>query len=192
MYKNCKYSIQGKFLCKNNIIEKFSNLDTITKIIHRTLLWDKEIPENIIETVNEVHEKNKDWKVKLWRDDDVRKIAKKLNLLNLYDNYKKKIQKADLARLLIIYECGGCYLDFDAIPNKNLTNYSELLEKSNKTLSCVVEICFKDISNKYEKYCNNNKISRSNANLEFRNNILEAALRVSNYFFIAKKKVQLF
>jgi len=43
------------------------------------------------------------------------------NLLQLYDNYKNNVQRADLARYVILYVYGGLYVDFDIRPRRDLT-----------------------------------------------------------------------
>ncbi|THC96197.1 hypothetical protein EYZ11_004316 [Aspergillus tanneri] len=56
--------------------------------------------------------------VKLWTDDDVLELikAKYAWLLPTYRSYPHNIQRADIARLLVIHNEGGIYSDLDVYP----------------------------------------------------------------------------
>jgi mannosyltransferase OCH1-like enzyme len=56
--------------------------------------------------------------VKLWTDDDVLQLLKaKYNwLLSTYKGYPQNIQRADLARLVVVHAEGGIYADLDVYP----------------------------------------------------------------------------
>ena len=58
--------------------------------------------------------------VKLWTDDDVLELlmANYTWLLSTYKNYPYNIQRADLARLVILYAEGGIYADLDVYPHE--------------------------------------------------------------------------
>uniref|UniRef100_A0A6C0CMR1 Glycosyltransferase n=1 Tax=viral metagenome TaxID=1070528 RepID=A0A6C0CMR1_9ZZZZ len=81
-------------------------------------LWDTSpIPENFQNTMY-LWEKQ-GWKVKLWNKEMVD------SLLDEYPDYKqlipsftRKVQIADLARLLILFKEGGHYFDLDCVPTK--------------------------------------------------------------------------
>ena len=176
-------------------LESFESNINIPKVIHRTLLWDKEVPSNVKKMYDTFHKKNKDWKVKVWNMQQCRDLAKKYNLLDIFDNLKLKIQKADLSRYLIIYDKGGCYVDFDISSNYTLTEIAQK-QKRNQSLTLVVEFCHSSLKNK-EKYCTYNKIynkKRYNNNMIIRkydknnNNIKEEPMRIANYFLMAKPK----
>ena len=68
--------------------ELFSNNSEIPKMLHRTLLWDNEIPssvKNTYDTFNTQNEQN-GWKIKLWRSDEVKELMNKYNLLEIYNS----------------------------------------------------------------------------------------------------------
>lgn len=56
--------------------------------------------------------------VKLWTDDDVLQLleAKYNWLLSTYQGYPQNIQRADLARLVVVHAEGGIYADLDVYP----------------------------------------------------------------------------
>ena len=72
----------------------------------------------------------KGWTYKLWTDADVIDLLTQhdLWLLPQYQSYPYDIQRADLARLLILYHEGGMYVDLDGFPwTTHLDTYPELL-----------------------------------------------------------------
>ncbi|KAI9034841.1 uncharacterized protein KD926_005323 [Aspergillus affinis] len=56
--------------------------------------------------------------IKLWTDDDVLKLIKSKYawLLQTYMGYPHNIQRADIARLLVVHAEGGIYADLDVYP----------------------------------------------------------------------------
>ncbi|KAJ5546414.1 hypothetical protein N7494_003999 [Penicillium frequentans] len=56
--------------------------------------------------------------VKLWTDDDVLQLlrANYAWLLSTYEDYPQNIQRADLARLVVVHAEGGIYADLDVYP----------------------------------------------------------------------------
>ncbi|GKZ34427.1 hypothetical protein AbraIFM66950_004702 [Aspergillus brasiliensis] len=57
--------------------------------------------------------------VKLWTDDDVLQLIKAdyTWLLSTYEGYPHDIQRADIARLVIVHSEGGIYSDLDVYPS---------------------------------------------------------------------------
>ncbi|RJE17074.1 hypothetical protein PHISCL_10589, partial [Aspergillus sclerotialis] len=56
--------------------------------------------------------------VKLWTDDAILQLVKHRYpwLLSTYETYPQNIQRADIARLLVIHAEGGIYADLDVYP----------------------------------------------------------------------------
>ncbi|KAJ5825754.1 hypothetical protein N7474_002892 [Penicillium riverlandense] len=56
--------------------------------------------------------------VKLWTDDDVLRLIKTKYawLLSTYEEYSHNIQRADIARLVVLHAEGGLYADLDVFP----------------------------------------------------------------------------
>ena len=197
-------------LFKNKTLtELFSNSNTfqksnikinsnIPKVLHRTLLWDKEIPSSIKKTYDLFNSKNEQvgWKVKLWRSEDVESLMNKYKLLDLYNSYKLKIQKADLARYVIVYDQGGCYCDFDIESSYNLNDIQNT-HSSKHDLTLITELCYNDMPNK-EQYCSTNKVVKfskfNNKTMGIRlrdknnTNREEESHRIANYFLMSPPK----
>lgn len=69
------------------------------------------------------------WTVRLWDREQVDKLLAKYPALQaLCATLSRKVQKADLARLLIVYENGGYYFDLDCQP-MNISLLNELRKK---------------------------------------------------------------
>lgn len=89
-------------------------------------LWDDgTVPEKFLNTMNLWEQQG--WKIKLWNRDMVNKLIDKYpeykEIVNLFN---RKVQLADLVRLLILYDEGGHYFDLDCVPNKNHNLYQHL------------------------------------------------------------------
>ncbi|KAK6337013.1 hypothetical protein TWF718_009798 [Orbilia javanica] len=56
--------------------------------------------------------------VKLWTDDDIHELIKEKypSLLSTYEGYPHSIQRADMARLVVVHAEGGVYADLDVYP----------------------------------------------------------------------------
>ncbi|RVD89660.1 uncharacterized protein DFL_000658 [Arthrobotrys flagrans] len=60
----------------------------------------------------------KNYTIKLWTDDDIHELIKVKypSLLSTYEGYPHSIQRADLARLVVVHAEGGVYADLDVYP----------------------------------------------------------------------------
>ena len=72
------------------------------------------------------------WEYRFWSDKENRELVRTSFpwLLETYDGYKYPIQRADVARYLVIATFGGVYADLDVVP---LRDISELICKVNHT-----------------------------------------------------------
>ena len=107
------------------------------KIIHQVYgFWDKKIPKNIEERINNWKKMHPDYEYILWNKKKSREFIKtKYNwFLKLYDNYEYEIQRADVIRYFILYYYGGIYSDIDLEPVKSLNT---LLDKYKNKL-CIL------------------------------------------------------
>jgi inositol phosphorylceramide mannosyltransferase catalytic subunit len=87
----------------------------IPRIIHQTFMT-KNLPNELQNNVNNMKKMNPGWKYILHDDDDIKKFIKGaygLGILNYYEriNPKYGAARADLFRYLLVYKCGGVYLD---------------------------------------------------------------------------------
>jgi hypothetical protein len=99
-------------------------------------LWDdNEVPDNFKDTMKMWQAQG--WTVKLWNKDMFDELLRKYPR---YDNLpmKRKVQKADLARLLILYDEGGHYFDLDCVPQMKKPGELTLLQHLQETNPPVV------------------------------------------------------
>ncbi len=86
----------------------------IPKIIHQT--WKtKDVPKITIPWIESWKRLNPDWEYRFWTDDDNLKLCHEEfpELLDIYTSYQFDIQRADVARYMILYQHGGLYADID-------------------------------------------------------------------------------
>jgi len=118
----------------------------IPKIIHLTYKQKDTIPTVWKDTIEIWKNKNPDWQVWFWDDEDNRNLIKTKYsfFLPIYDSYEYGIQRADAVRYFILYTYGGLYSDLDIQPTKsfnrlfNINNQKEVyLIKSANITSCI-------------------------------------------------------
>lgn len=94
----------------------------IPNVVHQ--LWKT---DNVRTYSTEIEASLNSWKnmfeplnytIKLWTDDDILQLVKgKYSwILTTYETYPQNIQRADIARLLVIHAEGGIYADLDVYP----------------------------------------------------------------------------
>lgn len=178
--------------------EGYTNYNSVPKILHRTLLWDDDVPKDVKPMYDKFNNENSDWEVKLWRKKDVDDLFDKYKLTDMLNSCKVKIQKADLARYLIIYDQGGCYCDFDIKSDYTL---NDILKQrtNNEELILITELCYNEMKGK-EQYCSSNKIFNGKIFVEQtmqirnrdpnNNSINEEPHRIGNFFLMAQPKSQ--
>lgn len=98
-------------------------------------LWDDDgLPPFFEQTIAEW--KKQGWAVSLWGRKAVDELLSKYpELQNLCSTFNRKVQKADLARYLIIYEHGGFYFDLDCRPEAH--SLLQDLQKPNMNASAI-------------------------------------------------------
>ena len=94
----------------------------ISKILHQT--WKKNKVEEIYKNyIMSWLEKNQDWSYS-FTTNELNRIfmeTKFPEFLEMFDNYKSEIQRADAVRYFLLYEYGGIYadIDFEALKSMN-------------------------------------------------------------------------
>ena len=125
---------------KYNKIEHFDNEKIISKNIHQIWIGPKKKPDIFLNTwkVDYLNKFN-DWNYTLWNDEKVDDLFKKdykdfdINILkNIYYNENEYYCKADIARLLILYNYGGIYIDADSVWINN-KNFEDIINLSKYT-----------------------------------------------------------
>ncbi|XP_074658186.1 uncharacterized protein LOC141911124 [Tubulanus polymorphus] len=96
---------------------------TITKIIHQT--WkDEMIPLKFKNSVNSVITNHPDWEYWFWTDAVAEDFMRKRfpSYIQLYRNYPKSINRANVIRYFILYEFGGVFADLNIMSLRPLDN----------------------------------------------------------------------
>ena len=97
---------------------------SIPKIIHMT--WkSEELPEHFNEIREYWKTLNPEYEFRLWTDEDNRKLIEEEFpfFLEVYDSYKKHIQRVDAVRYCILYLYGGIYIDLDFLPIRPIDDF---------------------------------------------------------------------
>ncbi len=95
---------------------KIEKGNAIPKLLHRVWIGPRYFPPykdlNALKSFDQI---NAGFRKVLWRDADVQRLIKKSHpeYNEIYSGYRLNIQRADLARYLILYEYGGVYSDLD-------------------------------------------------------------------------------
>lgn len=131
VFENIK-QFKDNFTKRNEPKNRSSNLETPyfeqgTRVpLHAHFvygLWDtKPMPENFVNTISRWEEQG--WKTRVWNRQEVEALVRRQDhhfhgLASLYFGLGRKVQQADLARYLIVYEQGGFYFDLDCVPEKS-------------------------------------------------------------------------
>lgn len=82
-------------------------------------LWDSSpLPDHFKETMDLWAKQG--WEIKLWNKDMIDALLEKYpDYKSMIPSFSRKVQIADLARLLILYDEGGHYFDLDCVPTEN-------------------------------------------------------------------------
>jgi hypothetical protein len=95
----------------------------IPRRLIRNLLWDRTYPITLRATISKLHKSASLLEPTLYTSEEITEILRKYpEYRETYNNFPRKIMKADMARLLILYDQGGWYFDLDIKPAKNSMN----------------------------------------------------------------------
>ena len=121
--------IYSKYINYKNLdYNKISYLNNIPRIVHRTLLFDKEFPSEFHKLFISFNYNSSGYITLLWREKDLLEILDNIEQ-KIYLSYKHRIQKTDFARYIILKKYGGIYADFDIYLKVHL---DKVLLSSNK------------------------------------------------------------
>lgn len=98
-------------------------MEQIPKILHQ--IWYQgfdQLPPRYKPWFQQWGELHPDWNHHCWDEQQIRSLIKEQypGYLDLFDSYKKRIQRIDLARIFILHHYGGVYADMDTQPLKPL------------------------------------------------------------------------
>ena len=152
-------------------IEMYNSCDFKYQTAHFVYgLWDNgKVPEKFLNTMN-LWEKQ-GWKIKLWNREMVEKLLEKYPEYNeVVPLFNRKVQLADMARLLILYDEGGHYFDLDCVPNEKHNLYLHL-NKYNPSCVFYIETVLKPLHQFLTLFYG------------IRNYSIEYRVRIANYAF---------
>jgi mannosyltransferase OCH1-like enzyme len=107
----------------------------IPKIIHQTF-YDRALPAELQKNVDKLKGLNPEWEYRFYDDTDIKNFIDS-NYPPFVSNYFYRIDKAygaaraDLFRYLLMYKCGGVYLDIKSSLNKP---FSKILKSDDRYL----------------------------------------------------------
>lgn len=136
--------ITGKLLPKLNLPTEKGTFPTlypkqgIPKIIHQTF-YQTRLPDELQQNVCRLKELNPEWEYRFYDDGDINDFIKKSYPPNVLDCFSRidiryGAARADLFRYLLMYKCGGVYLDIKSSVTKPLD--SVLRPDDEYLLSC--------------------------------------------------------
>ncbi len=88
----------------------------IPRVFHRIWMGDAPMPAEFIEYGKTWAKFHPDWEIKLWNEKNIFPLKNQ----KLFDNANHPVQKCEIARLEILYNLGGVYLDCDFECLKNI------------------------------------------------------------------------
>jgi mannosyltransferase OCH1-like enzyme len=114
---------------------------SVPKILHRIWIGPRVFPPyKDLRNMHSFDSLNEAFLRVVWKEEDIRLLIKKHypEYESIYRGYRLNIQRADLARYLVLYEYGGVYADLDVSAVRPL---GELLAaQPDKRFLCFVEI----------------------------------------------------
>ena len=114
----------------NDIIKLYKN--DIPPIIHRLMLYDTDLPENVLSYMKDFRQKSINFHHVLWKNNDIIKLLSN-EQLKIY-NKLSNIQKSDYARYIVLNKYGGIYVDYDVVLNNDLYNIYNQHKSNNNVL----------------------------------------------------------
>jgi len=154
----------------------------IPGLLHRIWIGPRVFPPfKDLDWIESFESENSDFTPLVWKDADVRRlIAEKYpEYEQLYSGYRLNIQRADLARYLVLYEYGGMYADLDMSAARPVR---ELLENyPKKGFFSFVEIV---LSEKRAREIGEGEPIRKEGHRRGWNEIPEDPERIASYVFL--------
>ena len=113
----------------------------IPRFLHRIWIGPRVFPPyRDLRWIRSFDTVNDDFKTIVWKDTDVKRLIDERfpEFAALYRGYRLNIQRADLARYLVLYEYGGMYADLDMSAVRPVREL--LVDRPDKHFFCFVEI----------------------------------------------------
>lgn len=175
---NCPHSVvadSSSSTPKTAIEQGFPKTRTINFVYG---LWDdKPMRDDFVANLNTWKRLNPAWGVKVWSKQDIKALWK--SSFNEYiDVWKlaRPIQRADLARLMIVIKFGGLYADLDTAPTKPIDDILQVA--GYRSVQHTTVLCIEDIKTEEEM--------TASARWPIRQGVPEYKTRIANYVFFAQ------
>eukprot|EP01084_Bolivina_argentea_P320058 555236_1 len=123
-------------------VEIFHSHELIPKILHRTFIYSDSVSKTSEFNVfyKSFAEHNHDFEIKLWFRKDILSLMNDEEL-TLYNSCQHDIQRADLARYLILYHNGGYYSDLDVYTFDSWSKLVNLYSNISNISSATQHLC---------------------------------------------------
>lgn len=141
-------------------------------------LWDKgPMRDDFAQNIEAWKKLNPAWAVKVWGEKEIKSLWK-TKYPDFIDVWKKSrpIQRADIARLMIILTYGGLYADLDTAPTKPIDDIFQVGGYRSVQHSTV--LCIEDLKTEEEM--------KASAKWAIRKGVPEYKTRIANYVFYGK------
>ncbi len=91
----------------------------VPKIIHQIWFYGDEMPNQFTKNLLILKNYNTDFDYLLWDENKIKELCIKLKLENIYDNLENDKEKFEFAKIIIMYQYGGLYIDlnFECLKN---------------------------------------------------------------------------
>lgn len=99
--------------------------EAVPRVVHQTF-HTRDLPPELADAVGAIQRGNPDWQHRFYDEGDMRAFIDESygpDILAYYDaiNPKYRAARADLFRYLVVYRCGGVYLDIKSLPTRPLS-----------------------------------------------------------------------
>lgn len=137
-----KKKVQARYRPPTVLSDRVGEKDpAIPRLLHRIWIGPRVFPPyKDLRWIRSFDTVNSDFTTVVWKDPDVKKLIDNRfpEFAGVYHGYRLNIQRADLARYLVLYEYGGMYADLDMSAVRPVR---ELIDQNQgKRFFCFVEI----------------------------------------------------
>jgi mannosyltransferase OCH1-like enzyme len=178
-----KKKVQAQYDPPNTLYDrKGEKGPAIPRLLHRIWIGPRVFPPyKDLRWMQSFDTVNDDFTTIVWKDSDVKRMIEDRfpEFADLYRGYRLNIQRADLARYLVLYEYGGMYADLDMAAVRPVR---ELFDKNpGKRFFCFVEIV---LDPERAREIGENEPIRKEGKKKGLNEIAEDAERIASYAFL--------
>ena len=182
-----KRKVQKRYDSPSRLLDSGPDVQAeIPRLLHRIWIGPRVYPAyKDLVWIDSFDRKNGDFEPLVWKEEDVRRLIdeKYPQYADIYSGYRLNIQRADLARYIVLYEYGGMYADLDMSAVRPVR---ELLEKyPGKLFFAFVEIV---LSAQRAREIGEREPIRKEGHSKGWNDIPEEPERIASYAFLSAPK----